>query len=164
MTDGKTCAFFGHRLWSVVDFDTLFNFVKNLVQEKNITRFLVGEHGKFDELAFKVCLEIIKIYPQIKLCFVNSNVAPTKHKKLTVGDIYRGCEEISYFVEDVHFKARITKTNRSMVDDCDIVVCCVDMATTSSGARRAVVYAKKKGKEIYNLYPYKKSGVSHQFA
>lgn len=155
MTDGTTCAFFGHRLWSIVDFDTLFNFVNNLVKEKNITRFLVGNHGKFDDLACSVCLKIIKTCPQIKLCIVNSNPRPTKHERFSLADCYRQCEEISYFVENVHFKARITETNKHMVDDCDLVVCCVDMAITSSGARRAVSYAQKKGKEIFNLYPQK---------
>lgn len=146
MSGGKTCAFFGHRLWHVLSFDTLFSFVKNLVEEKNITRFLVGNHGKFDALAREVCLRIAEIYPHIEICFVENG--KEKHQ-FPIGV---NVKILNYFVEQFHFKARITQTNRCIVDDCDIVVCWVDMNIVNSGARRAVVYAQKQGKEIFNLY------------
>ena len=42
-----------------------------------------------------------------------------------------------------------------MIDDCDTIICYVNKKNSYSGAKYAYQYAKKKGKEIINLYDEK---------
>jgi len=69
-------------------------------------------------------------------------------------DYYKnqGCESVIYNIEEEYFKNRIIKSNKKMVDECDLVVCYVDMKKMDSGARKAVKYAIKQGKKVINLF------------
>lgn len=57
-----------------------------------------------------------------------------------------------YDVEDIYYKNRITYSNKKMVDNCDLVICYVDMKSYKSGAKTAVNYALKQNKKVINLY------------
>lgn len=64
----------------------------------------------------------------------------------------RNCETLFYDIEDVHFKNRITVSNKKMIDDSDMIICYVDMTSYKSGAKNAIKYAMKKNKTVVNLY------------
>ena len=67
-------------------------------------------------------------------------------------EIYEDVETMIYDIEQEHFKKRIIVSNRCMVNDCDMVICYVDMKKYGSGAKQAVEYAMKRGKDIINLF------------
>ena len=49
-------------------------------------------------------------------------------------------------------KNRIIFSNKKMIDDCDLVVCYVNMKVSKSGSRTAINYAIKQKKKIINLF------------
>lgn len=69
-------------------------------------------------------------------------------------DYYReqGCKIMIYDIEDEYFKRQIIVSNRKMIEDSDLVISYVDMSKNRRGAKIAVKYALKQGKEIINLY------------
>ena len=69
-------------------------------------------------------------------------------------DFYKNndCKTLFYDIEDIHYKNRITYSNKKMVDESDIIICYVDMNSYKSGAKTAVKYALKQNKKVINLY------------
>ncbi len=65
---------------------------------------------------------------------------------------YRDCETIFYDIEEVHFKNRITVSNKKMVDDSDLIICYVDMNSYKSGTKTTISYALKQNKKDINLF------------
>lgn len=57
-----------------------------------------------------------------------------------------------YEIEDVHFKRQITLSNKKMLDTCDTLICYIDEDSFGSGAKSAMLYTKKRGLKIINLY------------
>ena len=55
-------------------------------------------------------------------------------------------------IEDLHYKQRITTSNKKMIDSCDTLICYVDPNAWKSGAKTTMNYAQKKGLKIINLY------------
>ena len=150
----KTIAFFGHR--HILD-TKIRERIKNEI-EINLCddiQCLIGVHGEFDRLALSVCRELRESYPQIKIIVVLTSLNIFKKSTSnasSIMEIYRDVETMIYDIEDEHFKKHIVVSNRKMVDDCDLVICYVDMKKSKSGAKRAINYAKKKGKKIINLF------------
>ena len=152
--DMKTIAIFGHRQFNN----------KNLKQrlkseiEKHIcdgVQILVGTHGDFDAMAISVCRELIKQHPNVKITAVLTTLTPLQKgsKELySAIDLYRDIETMTYEIEEVYFKKQIVVSNQHMVDDSDLIICYVDMNKRKSGAKKAVRYAMKQGKDIVNLF------------
>lgn len=118
-------------------------------------RFKVGTHGDFDKLALSVCCELRNKYKDIKITAVFTTLSfLTKKEDYSIADDYKrnNIETMVYPIEEEHYKNQIVVNNRLMVDDCDLVICYVDMKEYRSGAKRAVNYAKKQGKQIINLF------------
>lgn len=154
----KTISFFGHR--------EIFN--KNAVKQRLLkelerlipqgyTKILIGYHGSFNALSLSVCL----YYKRNVNKNININVVFTSFsllKKDEYGnsriDFYKDndCETLFYDIEDIHYKNRITYSNKKMVDESDIIICYVDMNSYKSGAKTAVKYALKQNKKVINLY------------
>ena len=63
-----------------------------------------------------------------------------------------GFSTLIYDIETVHFKRRITYSNRRMIDECDLLICFVEEIITTGGAAAAYRYAKKKNKKIINIF------------
>lgn len=149
-------VFFGHR--------KIFNKTKvrqrllDCVEQHILNgakKFKVGNHGEFDKLALSVCCELRNKYKDIKITVVFTSLSfLTKQDDYAVADYYKDLkvETMVYPIEDEYFKNQIVINNRLMVDDSKIVICYVDFNQHTSGAKRAVNYAKKQGKQIINLY------------
>lgn len=146
----KTIAFFGHRVLRNTD---IRERVKRAV-ESNICDnvcCLIGTHGDFDRLALAVCRELRKIHSHIKIRVVFTTVKALQKD----ADMYGDVETMIYDIEEDHFKNQITASNKKMIDDSDLIVCYVDVNKYRSGAKRAVEYALKQGKEVINLFSEK---------
>lgn len=171
-------AFVGHR--DVLDIylrKKLYHIVENQILDGNYC-FIMGTHGEFDEIALEVCRDLKKIYDFIKIEVVLTSLSPLK-KKVYDGDkitllstfkkqhpnyeeddfrhleifaTYDNVETKMYDIGHEHYKNRITKSNRRMIDESDIVICYVDMKRTHSGAKTTLNYAQKKGLKTINLF------------
>lgn len=65
---------------------------------------------------------------------------------------YQDVNTIMYNIEGEHYKRRIVSSNRQMIDECDTLICYVDINREPSGAKKAMNYAVGKGLKIINLY------------
>ena len=146
------CALFGHRMLASGYEDKLRLELNKLIL-RGVKTFYVGTHGDFDTLAYKLLREIKQRYADVKILLVfTSNKIFEKINGYYLTEYFPNTECISFFVEDKFYKARITETNKQMVDNSDIILCCVNLENKSSGAGKAVKYAIKHGKEIINVF------------
>ena len=152
----KTICFLGHRQFHPRDLEKrLSSAIKENISSDEDVLFLMGRHGDYDKLALSVCRQIRKEYPRVKITVVFTSLAilrKPEEEMYSVADMYDDVDTMIYNIEEEHFKNQIVVSNRRMVDDCDIVICYVDMKEYRSGAKRAVNYAKRQGKQIINLF------------
>ncbi len=147
----KTVAFIGHR---IVNENRIQSKLKSAVEdelEKGTEKFILGFHGKFDRLVLKILLEKKKnniVY--IDLVFPSLSAA-NSFKKI-YPDTFKMINPVIYETELIHYKRKISYSNKAMIDDCDKLICYVDSDALSSGARACLLYAEKAGKDILNLY------------
>ena len=59
------CAFFGHRDAPSEIRDRIKETVIDLIEERGVTKFYVGNNGNFDRMALSVLKELSGMYPQI---------------------------------------------------------------------------------------------------
>ena len=76
-------------------------------------------------------------------------VLPYMNKDIAYYEQYYDSILIPACLSRIHPKGAITKRNRWMVEECDLLVCYVEHE--SGGAYAALQYARKMGKEIINL-------------
>ena len=145
----KICSFFGHRDVFVDLSDELKSAVEKAITEFGITIFYVGENGDFDRMAAGAVRSSKRRYPNIKLILVLPYFTNrlNEYKKIYESDfdsIYIPSE-----LADVHPKGAITKRNKIMVDESDLVICYI--TREHGGAYTSVKYAKKKNIPTINL-------------
>lgn len=148
----KTCVFFGHAKENYKEYEVYIEeIIIDLIEKKGVTQFYSGGRGKFD----RVCAEIVKKlkenYPEIRNTLVLSYIPQEKDKFI----IPKPYDETVYLLEKrTPPKFAISKTNEVMVDKADFVV----VATRRSwgGAQKAHEYAKRRKKEIINIFDYAK--------
>ncbi len=149
----KRMAFFGHRI--VAESEQVKRLVYQILKEKTqqgYREILVGSHGEFDKIVLLECLKYKReIDESLKITLVLTTLSTIgkRKDKNSQNDLF---ETLIYEIEQEYFKNRINFSNRKMIDDCELIVCYVDMNRGVSGAKKAVKYAIKKGKEIINLY------------
>ena len=154
----KTIAFFGHR--QVFDEQTIKSKLKSTLKtliKQGYKKMLLGYHGDFDALVLQVCLDIKNNEDcDIEICIVQKSFSCLSRRKsdLSKADLFNliGCETIFYDIEKVHYKNLITYSNKKMVDQCDLVICYVDLDYYGSGAIIPIKYAIKQNKPIINFY------------
>lgn len=111
--------------------------------ENGCKSFIMGVHGEFDRLALKTCKQIRSIYNDIRIETVITSLGiVTGYDGSTLFD---DVDIVKYEIDDLHFKQRITRSNRLMIDECDAVICYVDMSKSRSGAKSTLNYAKNAG-------------------
>ena len=154
----KTISFFGHRNVFRQEnvYEKLMQTLKTMIPQ-GFSRLLVGCHGDFDSIALNTCSHFKKQFDNtIQLNVVLTSLAML-HKDdygNSRADFYKNyhCETIFFDTEEVHFKNRITISNRKMIDLSDAIICYVDMNSYRSGAKKAVQYAIRQNKTVINLY------------
>lgn len=158
----KRICFIGHRR---IGFGDIRNKLKEAVLKEianGCRYFTMGTHGAFDEMALSVCKELRLDYPDIEIYVVITSLQKIKkvvdHDPIFGDEVYIPYSDVKttmYNIEETHYKRQIIESNHQMIDDCDTVICYVNKKNSYSGAKYAYQYAKKKGKEIINLYDEK---------
>ena len=114
--------------------------------------FTMGTHGEFDSMALSACKKARASNPDIEINVVITSYHLIEKKNEYDYVPYQDVNTLMYEIEDEHFKRRITKSNRYMIDDCDTLICYVDKTKNPSGAKSTMNYAQKKGIKIINIF------------
>lgn len=147
---GKICTFFGHRdcFLSLSQELKLEVILTDLIENKGVDEFWVGNYGIFDSYARWAVRPMKEKYRHIQICFVSAYPA-------TTGNVDWFEENFdSYFCpqEAVQSSPRfaITRRNKWLAENTDYIVCYVQRQY--GGAYKAVQIAKKHKKTIINLF------------
>lgn len=144
-----TVSFFGHReLYNIRQInEQLTPILKELIRTKSYVAFLIGRNGGFDEYVASV----IK-FVQREVGKDNNDmtlVLPYTVANLEYYEKYYDSIIIPDNVDGVHPKSAITKKNRWVVEQSDLVI--VNVERNKGGAYMAMKYAEKLNKKIINL-------------
>jgi hypothetical protein len=140
------CTFFGHRDAPESIRTKLHILLIDLIENKNVTRFYVGNQGRFDSMVLKELNELKKCYPYLD-CFVVLAYMPGKK----TDDLFFKNINTIYpdGLETTPPRYAISRRNRWMVLNADYVVTYV--IYSFGGAVQWKELAEKKGKIVYNL-------------
>lgn len=150
----NACSIFGHKrilVTAQLEKD-LYQLFEWLILEKDINIFYFGGFSDFDDLCYKVVTELKTKYPFIKRVYVFEDYKfinrPQKRPQWFHAEDY---EALEYF-ETVYtgFTKRIYFRNCEIIDRSDVVVFYVNH-TENSGAYKAIQYATRKKKLIFNV-------------
>lgn len=135
------CCFFGHRDTPREIKSTLKQVLIDLIENKNVNMFYVGNYGNFDILVQQTLKELSKIHP-IKYYVVLAYI-PKK-------DEYTDYSNTVYFDElnTKPYKSRIIEANRLMLKKSDIVI---TYANTIGNARDFKELAENQNKTVINI-------------
>lgn len=148
----KKCCFAGHS--EIYNEDSLFDTVKKkaeeLIIQKGVNEFWVGNYGTFDHLAASAVRELKKKFPNITLTLV----IPYLTKELNeYNKEYQQKYDfilVSEIPEKTPKKYYILKANEYMVNNSDYLICFIRYSW--GGAAKTLEYAKrKKHISIFNL-------------
>ena len=139
----KTCVFIGHNECSGIDTEALTTEIIKLINF-GITDFLCGGMGSFDFLCAGIIKKLKENYSQIK-CIL---VIPYITNKIQYDKQF--FDEVIYpEYKNRHFKARIIKRNRYMVDISSYAICYI--VYLWGGAAKTFQYAEKQNLKIINI-------------
>lgn len=156
----KKIAFIGHRNipLSYIVREKLYKTVEQEILD-GCKHFTMGTHGDFDEMALSVCRQLRSKYKDIEIEVVITSLHKVKtiveHDEQYGDEIYKPYEDVKvvlYDIEEQYFKRRIIESNKQMINSSDKLIAYVNRKNTSSGAKYAYNYAKRKGLQLVNLY------------
>lgn len=148
-----TVSFFGHRYierGTEIEY-RLDKLLHDLITQKEYIDFLIGRDGDFDLLASASIKRAIRNYGYdnthftLVLPYMKAEYRNNEKEYLDYYDEVEVCTESS----EAHPKSAIQFRNRSMIDQSDLVVCCIQHK--SGGAYATIRYAEKQGKKVVNL-------------
>lgn len=142
----KICIFFGHRNTPSEIRDKLKETIVRLIEEKDVTRFYVGNHGNFDRLVLSVLKELSVMYPQIDYSVVIAYL-PVHPAGYSGND--NSHTVYPEGIEAVPKRFAISFRNKWMIQRADIVIAYVNRSV--GGAAKFTDMARKRGKEIINI-------------
>lgn len=147
-----TCCFAGHRNASYRLMTDIISVIKNLLDISDSIQFYSGGMGDFDKMCEQSVREIKKIYPEknIRLCWVlpSYQYVPAKMDMEYYRTLYDEIFVCDYS-DGVHYKAMISKRNRWIVDQSDIMIAYV--LHESGGAYSPLRYAQKQKLRIIRV-------------
>jgi len=141
---------FGHHdtPYSVINSMTVL--LRMLAEENHVDRFLVGNQGSFDRMAYKALTEsVIPEFPQADYRVVLAYLPSVR----PLDPMYNAAKTVyPEGLENVPPRFAISRRNRWMVDQSDIVLgyCRYSIGGTAS----ILEYARKKKKTIVDLAEY----------
>lgn len=141
-----TCTFFGHRDAPDTIKPILREKIIDLIENRGVELFYVGNQGAFDRTAIGVLRGLKEEYPQIKYYVVLAYVPHNKERLgLKDGDstIYPEC------LDKTPPKYAIIKRNNWMLEKSDYAITYVTHIT--NGAYEFKHLAEKMGKAVINL-------------
>ena len=142
------CTFFGHRYFDETYIPKLKETIEDLIINKNVNKFYVGNNGQFDVAVEKLLGELEEKYPHIKYYIVLAYLPRELekegfHKDFSKSIIYDNFEKVPP-------KAAIIKRNNWMLSKADFVICYITR-TALSGAAVFAEKAKKQNKFYINI-------------
>lgn len=137
-----TCTFFGHRDCSEEIYESLKNAIIELIQNRGVTRFLVGNNGGFDRLVLKTLRECKENFTHIDYCVVLAYMP--ENKVFDYPTVFP--EELT----DVPKRYAITYRNKYMIEKSDFVIAYI--SRNFGGAYNSFAKAMKMNKNVMNLY------------
>ena len=136
-----TCTFFGHRNAPENIKDKLKQTITTLIENEQVTKFLVGNNGMFDMLVRQTLAELSDIYPITYLVVLSTL---PKDDQATPDSLLP--ENFEKFPP----KFAIDKRNEYMLRKSDFVVCYTSHYL--GGAGKFTEKAIKQNKKVINLY------------
>lgn len=140
-----TCFFIGHRD-SPSDLQTKLDEVVDYLWRKcGVTQFIVGHHGKFDEMAVSAVNKAKLCNPELYAYILMETYTPQSTVYLPdyFDDYY-----LPNDMELVHPKYAIEKVNRKILQECDYLVAYVNR----DGGNAAKILRSAKRQEKYGLH------------
>ncbi len=139
----KSCTFFGHRDTPKTIEPTLRSVLIDLISNKKVNMFYVGNNGSFDAIVREVLSELKKEY-LINYAVVLAYIPTNKNIFIDYGDtVYPNG------IEYVPHRYRINYRNKWMLKRADFVVTYVKYIV--GGAACFKNLAEKQGKTVLNL-------------
>ena len=141
----KACTFFGHRDCPETIKPRLREVLIDLIANKGVGTFYVGNQGRFDRIVRSVLRGLEQEYPEIHYAVV---LAYLPGKKNEYGDFSDTI--LPEGIETVHPRYAIEWRNRWMLQRADYVVTYI--ARPWGGAAKFAEKAKREGKTVINLF------------
>ena len=140
------CTFFGHRDTPKKIEPILKSTLIDLIENKNLDLFYIGNQGNFDYMVRKILKELKSCYNHINYIVVLAYM-PTQKNKINFED---NCETLFPFdLINIPPKFAISKRNEWMIDKSDYVVTYVKYSV--GGAAFYKNLAEKKKKKVFNI-------------
>lgn len=149
------CCFIGHRKIEKTDelSKVLSMIIENLITKKNVSIYLFGSRSEFNSLCYDIVSNLKNKHKYIKRIYVRGEYHYVDDKKYFL----EGYED-TYLSKSckVASRASYIERNYDMIDSSDYCIFYYDKdyfaKRSKSGTRLAFEYAKRKGKEIINVY------------
>ena len=137
------CTFFGHKNTPKEIEPTLRSTLIDLIEDKNVTVFYVGDNGNFDTMVRRQLEDLSQIYP-ITYCVVLAYLPTEKNK-------YENLTNTIYpeGLETVPKCFAISRRNKWMIQQSDVVVTYV--THNFGGAAQFKERAIKHRKKVFEL-------------
>ena len=150
MEKAMIVTFCGHAQFSKSEEDEqkILAFLEQKVGDQPADMYL-GGYGEFDSFAYDCCKKYKAEHQNVSLVFVTPYMTVDYQKN------HLDCQKARYDfilypeIEDKPKRYAITYRNRFMIEKADFVVAYV--SHDWGGAYTAYKYAKRKGKEVFNL-------------
>ncbi len=139
-----TCTFFGHKDTPKEIESILRSILIDLIKNKNVCNFYVGNHGNFDHMVKRILIELNEIYPiNYAVVLAYLPVKKYNHEESSTNTI------LPDGIETVPRKFAINYRNKWMVEQSDYVVTYVKY--TVGDADKFQELAKKKKRIVINI-------------
>lgn len=141
----KACTFFGHRDCPETIKPRLQEVLIDLITNKGVDTFYVGNQGQFDGIVRSVLRELEQAYPEIHYAVVLAYLPGKKNEYDDFSDTM-----LPEGIETVHPLYAVDWRNRWMLQRADFVVTYI--AHSWGGAAKFAEKAKRDGKTVINLF------------
>ena len=138
------CTFFGHRDCPETIKPYLREVLVDLITNKGVDTFYVGNQGRFDGIVRCVLRELEKEYPEIHYAVVLAYMPGKKNEYEDFSDTI-----LPEGIEAVHPRYAISWRNRWMLQRADYVVTYITHSW--GGAAKFAKLAEKQQKKIFHL-------------
>ena len=140
-----SCTFFGHSDCPNDIRPQLCKAITDLIVNKNVNTFYVGNNGQYDSMVRSVIRELQTVYPQIRYAVV---LAYLPVKQTEVGKRYDD-SMLPDGIENVPRRFAISWRNDWMLEHSDYVITYVTHSW--GGAAQFAAKSEKKGKKVIHI-------------
>jgi len=142
--------------WGFKTPNPMFNYVcretekrfKELKPEKVITGLALG----FDQIVGRICYKLdIPFIAAVP--FKGQNSLWGTEEKRIYNMLIEKAEDVVYVCDGGYAAWKLQKRNEFIVDNCDIMLACIQKDCNSGGTFNCLEYAKMFDKKVYKIHP-----------